>query len=114
MVKMGRLRKWFVVLVYALALFPPCSCYDETNLLFLEQQPPSVLLSSAESHYRATAIQRQLLHPQFILHVCVVMTVDFLGVLALGLFSVNLTYTVLNALVLSTTSGRRTKQDYSR
>ena len=113
-VKMGRLRKWFVVLVYALALFPPCSCYDETHLLFLEQQPPSVLPSSAESHYRATAIQRQLLHPQFILHVCVVMTVVLLGVLALGLLSVNLTYTVLNAAVLSSTCGMRTKQDHSR
>ena len=55
LVKMGQLRKWFVALVYALALFPPCSCYDdETQLLFLEQQPPSVLPSSAESHYRAT------------------------------------------------------------
>ena len=51
---------------------------------------------------------------QFILHVCVVMTVVLLGVLALGLLSVNLTYTVLNAAVLSSTCGMRTKQDHSR
>ena len=48
-VKMGRLRKRFVVLVYALALFPPCSCYDETHLLFLEQQ----------SHEREAAQKRK-------------------------------------------------------
>ena len=48
-VKMGRLRKWFVVLVYALVLFSPCSCYDETHLLFLEQQ----------SHERQAAQKRK-------------------------------------------------------
>ena len=41
-----------MVLLCALALFPSCSCCDETRLLFLEQQLPSVLPSSAESHYR--------------------------------------------------------------
>ena len=103
-----------MVLLYALALFPSCSCCDETRLLFLEQQLPSVLPSSAESHYRATAIQRQLLHPQFMLYAWLVITVVLLGMIVLVLFSMNLTYTVLNAAVLSATCGMRTKQDHSR
>ena len=113
LVKMDQLRKWFVVLVYALVLFPPCSCYDEAQLLFLEQQPPSVLPMSAESHYRPTVNSETAPAPT-VYTVCMCGDDCCLGVVALELFSVNLTYTVLNVAVLSTACGMKTKQHHSR
>jgi len=111
--EMGRLRKWFLVLVYALALFPRCSCHSEAHLLFSEQQPPFGHVSSADSHQSATEFQRQLLHPQFIAYACVGIIIATLGVLALWSLSVKFTYTVLHMAVLCATCSIKTKHHHN-